>query len=593
MPRAFDNTMANKLIILLIIFLISGCAATKEYNKIRWNGTAQHYELLQSKFPNYKLSNQDKISLELAIWKDNAECENIYLNLLDFQELITSKYPKLKISDNERLHIEETFFQESLRQNTINGYNKFLDQFPNGQLALHAKKNIENIKKFHWNQALKLDTEKGYQDFIKQFSEGPLADEAQKKLLIIENNFWDLTKKENSKDSFEYYLERYPKGQYRQEASDYLNYLDAVGRALRETKKIQLDIKISGDPIEDEKTKLKNYLAFSFSNFISNIGYKQSNVDLLNTKSDTKIVLELSLTAKKHPYNSLGGCYSSCSFTGTISFIIPTIDSYKLKISGDGYTPGAIFKNECSKDPGKALFYKSLSRNTIDENSLRENIYRSFSNIFGYEFMILHRGGRTAYKLIPHRINDRELILLSTNEIKKADSKAICNIANFISYNFKQFSKIEYKEDFIKFLNTSFNTKNSCAVYSLLKRIHSLTYAYIPPKEIVDHIFKDQSEHSNIPLLHYHLKEQVKKGFINSYNDIISLPAVYKTQRNVVSRLSQYKVHDQRCSLAKNLTLMLGEMKHPDRESIRKDYNRRIKNSKCKTSYEIIIDNFD
>lgn len=98
---------------------------------------------------------------------------------------------------------EEKAWQIAVDNHSAEGYQEYLDKYPNGQYAIEAEDELE------WKSAEQRDTSRAYRSYLEAHPEGRYADKAN----------WQITLSENDYQAFKEYLDKYPESEYAEEAN--------------------------------------------------------------------------------------------------------------------------------------------------------------------------------------------------------------------------------------------------------------------------------------------------------------------------------------------------------------------------------------
>ena len=93
-------------------------------------------------------------------------------------------------------------------KNTIEGLREYIQQNPNGNFVIEAKKRIDDLT---WNKIKSKNNISDFNDYISQFQNGKYTQKAKDK---IENLTWKKYKAKNSVQGYNEYIKKYPKGKY-------------------------------------------------------------------------------------------------------------------------------------------------------------------------------------------------------------------------------------------------------------------------------------------------------------------------------------------------------------------------------------------
>ena len=182
------------IFIVVIIFLISGCASEEDaWKEALESNTIESYEKFLEIFP-------DGDYAEEALWQ-KADM----VNTIDVYEKYMDKYPEGEYFSEAKKELSDLKWQKTLEEDTIESYEKYLDRFPFGYHSNAAKEELL------WYQLSEEDTVDGYARYLRVFPEGKyyeIAKEAKEELL------WVQVLDEDTIDSYARYLRIFPEGKY-------------------------------------------------------------------------------------------------------------------------------------------------------------------------------------------------------------------------------------------------------------------------------------------------------------------------------------------------------------------------------------------
>lgn len=135
-------------------------------------------------------------------------------------------------------------YNDTKEKNTIAAYLKFLEKYPEGELAIKAKENIECLENgfFGWIEAQSVNTIASYTNYIERYPNGKAVNQAIKKVDGLE---WTEAKTINTISAYQKYLNKHPMGMHKSDAD-----------------KIIQEIKL-----KIEKAKSLGYIAFCADHF--------------------------------------------------------------------------------------------------------------------------------------------------------------------------------------------------------------------------------------------------------------------------------------------------------------------------------------
>ena len=142
--------------------------------------------------------------------------------------------------NQQRYFADEDAWKNALRLNSINGFNRYLEQHPNGRHAAEVGTAIANIQRQQaqekndierraWQQAQDLDTEAAFRDYLKKYPNGQFVANANRAIQFIQQDqvkqasqtdrqAFEKAKAENTLDAYRRYLIQFPNGAHTKDA---------------------------------------------------------------------------------------------------------------------------------------------------------------------------------------------------------------------------------------------------------------------------------------------------------------------------------------------------------------------------------------
>ena len=111
---------------------------------------------------------------------------------------------------------EEKDWQDARMKRSAEGYEQFLEQYPESRFAADARQALENLR---FKQVQKENTLDAFNGFLELHPDGEHAEEARK---TVETLRWVQAQRQNSRESYERYIEAYPEGRFAEEAQERL-----------------------------------------------------------------------------------------------------------------------------------------------------------------------------------------------------------------------------------------------------------------------------------------------------------------------------------------------------------------------------------
>jgi len=115
--------------------------------------------------------------------------------------------------------VDNKQFDIATHHNTIDIYQNYLSDYPNG---IHKDKAISNIEDLKFEIAGKQNTVESFQLYLKEYPQGKYKAKAESS---IEDLKFNIAKNKNTVSSFQNYLSEYPNGLYKDKALENIEYL--------------------------------------------------------------------------------------------------------------------------------------------------------------------------------------------------------------------------------------------------------------------------------------------------------------------------------------------------------------------------------
>ena len=109
---------------------------------------------------------------------------------------------------------EERVWQDARMKRSAEGYEQFLERYPEGEFAADARKALETLR---FKQAQKENTLDAFTGFLELHPDGQHAEEAWK---TVELMHWVQAQRQNTQGAYERYLEAYPEGRFVDDAQE-------------------------------------------------------------------------------------------------------------------------------------------------------------------------------------------------------------------------------------------------------------------------------------------------------------------------------------------------------------------------------------
>ena len=122
---------------------------------------------------------------------------------------------------------EEKDWQDARMKRSAEGYEQYLEQYPEGRFAADAREALENLR---FKEVQKENTLDAFNGFLELHPDGQHAEEARRTVEMLR---WVQAQRQNSQGAYERYLEAYPEGRFAEEARDRLGafLLAGLGRS--------------------------------------------------------------------------------------------------------------------------------------------------------------------------------------------------------------------------------------------------------------------------------------------------------------------------------------------------------------------------
>ncbi len=115
----------------------------------------------------------------------------------------------------------------------IDGYKKYLSDFPNGFFVQKAKEQVRKLKNDAnaWDLACKQNTIGGYQKYLKNFSKGLFIEQAHNHINDIKT--WKSSNMTKNIESYQQYLNKFPNGFFINQAHDCINDIETWNKVCK------------------------------------------------------------------------------------------------------------------------------------------------------------------------------------------------------------------------------------------------------------------------------------------------------------------------------------------------------------------------
>lgn len=158
------------------------------------------------------LEDWDQLQKELAStgWSD---CEAYYTFWDSHYASLSSFYWAIpdSISQCEQRQ-QQKAWREACRMHTVEGYQNYLQHYPDAQETKEVERRIEDITA--WQRAVAENTHESYSRYYNEFLDGDSVNVAGERLRIMEEAAWQKAQKKNSIASYEGFVKQYPDGYY-------------------------------------------------------------------------------------------------------------------------------------------------------------------------------------------------------------------------------------------------------------------------------------------------------------------------------------------------------------------------------------------
>lgn len=111
---------------------------------------------------------------------------------------------------------EERDWQDARMKRSAEGYEQFLEQYPEGRFAADAREALESLR---FKQVQKENTLDAFNGFLEMHPDGAHAEEARK---TVEMLHWVQAQRQNSRGAYERFLETYPDSRFAEDARERL-----------------------------------------------------------------------------------------------------------------------------------------------------------------------------------------------------------------------------------------------------------------------------------------------------------------------------------------------------------------------------------
>ncbi|MEO1514683.1 MAG: caspase family protein [Bacteroidota bacterium] len=124
---------------------------------------------------------------------------------------------------------DKGIFQNALAQNTIEAYQKFIDEFPESPLRKEAEHKMKALQRAReeaaWGKAKQLNELEAWKTFCEEFPASTFTDKAKKAIARIqEENDWGEAKALDTFFAYQKFIRQHPDGEHIEEAKDKLQF---------------------------------------------------------------------------------------------------------------------------------------------------------------------------------------------------------------------------------------------------------------------------------------------------------------------------------------------------------------------------------
>jgi len=124
---------------------------------------------------------------------------------------------------------QKKMFNDAKEENSINGYQIFLQKYPEGKFSAEAQDNLISLE---YNKAKTINTIDAYGDFLKNYPNCKYSTDAKKNIINIE---FEKVKKQNSIAAYEKFLNKYPNSEH----TDFVeNKIKLISNVISETERV-------------------------------------------------------------------------------------------------------------------------------------------------------------------------------------------------------------------------------------------------------------------------------------------------------------------------------------------------------------------
>jgi outer membrane protein assembly factor BamD (BamD/ComL family) len=248
------------LYVLLLLLILQGCAATKNYEKAKVDQSIAAYTNYIETYPKSKFIEIAKSELAVLVEKDQWETARMIHSVSKYESYL-SKYPSGSFSNQAKQNIatikENTAWSKTKRLNSVFAFENFIETYPNSEFNFEARNTIQQLKDNNaWNAAIQKNSIGGYRLYLSEYNDGmrkadalvrineistilPVwvkagksnnpqtirmfiatypnsiyAEEAQLKLNELEESFWNKATSSNTVSSYQNYIKKFPDGNY-------------------------------------------------------------------------------------------------------------------------------------------------------------------------------------------------------------------------------------------------------------------------------------------------------------------------------------------------------------------------------------------